>query len=72
MSRTNNSYSNELKLEVVQAYLKDNERMQKMADRYEIRNISQVKAWIKKYKEVGSIQAFERLLIQIVITLSKK
>ena len=35
--------------------------MQKIADRYEIRNVSQVKAWVKKFKEVGSIEAFNRL-----------
>ena len=52
MSRKNNIYSNELKLEIVQAYLTGNESMQKIADQYEIRNVSQVKAWVKKYKEV--------------------
>jgi len=61
MSRKNNTYSNYLKLEIVQAYLTGNESMQKIADRYEVRNVSQVKAWVKKYKEVGSIEAFERL-----------
>lgn len=54
----NNTYSNELKLEIVQAYLTGNESI---ADRYEIRNVSQVKAWVKKYKEVGSIEAFNRI-----------
>lgn len=61
MSRKNNIYSNELKLEIVQAYLTGNESMQKIADRYEIRNVSQVKALVKKYKEVGSIEAFNRI-----------
>ena len=37
-------FSNELKLEIVQAYITGNESMQKIADRYEIRNDSQVKA----------------------------
>lgn len=60
MSRKNNVYSNELKLEIVQAYLEGNESMQKIADRYEIHNVSQVKAWVKKFKEVGSIEAFNR------------
>ncbi|CAM3590053.1 Transposase [Marinicrinis lubricantis] len=35
--------------------------MQKIADKYEIRNVSQVKAWVKKFKEVKSIEAFNRL-----------
>lgn len=54
MSRKNNTYSNELKLEIVQAYLTSNESMQKIADRYDIRHVSQVKAWVKKFKEVES------------------
>jgi transposase len=61
MSRKNNTYSNELKLEIVQAYLNGEESMQKIADRYEIRNVSQVKAWVKKFKELESIEAFNRL-----------
>ena len=61
MPRKNNTYSNELKLEIVQTYLTGKESMQKIADRYGIRNVSQVKAWVKKYKEVGSIEAFNRL-----------
>ncbi len=61
MSRKNNTYSNELKLEIVQAYLTGNESMQKIADRYDIRNVSQVKVWVKKFKEIGSIEAFNRL-----------
>lgn len=61
MPRKNNSYSNELKLEVVQAYLAGTESMQKIADQYEIRNVSQVKAWVKKFKEMESIEAFNRL-----------
>ncbi|WP_235473240.1 transposase [Lysinibacillus sp. FSL H8-0500] len=43
MSRKNNTYSNELKLEVVQAYLAGEESMQKIAEKYEIRHVSQVK-----------------------------
>ena len=30
--------------------------MQKIADRYEIRNVSQVKAWVKKFKEVDQLK----------------
>jgi len=61
MSRKNNTYSNKLKLEVVQAYLAGEESMQKIAERYEIRNVSQVKVWVRKFKEVESIDAFNRL-----------
>ncbi|WP_167397295.1 hypothetical protein [Lysinibacillus mangiferihumi] len=40
MSRKNNTYSNGLKLEVVQAYLAGGERMQKFAEKYKIRNVT--------------------------------
>ncbi|SCZ11713.1 Helix-turn-helix domain-containing protein [Lysinibacillus sp. TC-37] len=50
-----------MKLEVVQAYLKGNERPQKIAEKYGIQNRSQVVAWVKKFKEMGSIKAFNRL-----------
>ncbi|WMT28664.1 transposase [Bacillus aerius] len=61
MGRKNNTYSNELKLEIVQTYLAGEESMQKIADKYKIRNVSQVKAWVKKFQEVESIEAFNRL-----------
>ncbi|WP_426389499.1 transposase [Lysinibacillus sp. VIII_CA] len=61
MLRNNNTYSNELKLEVVQAYLAGEESMQKIAEKYEIRNVSQVKVWVRKFKEVESIDTFNRL-----------
>lgn len=50
-----------MKLKIVQAYLNGIESIQKIADSYEIRNVSQVKAWVKKFKEVESIEAFNRL-----------
>ncbi|MGN4125094.1 transposase [Lysinibacillus sphaericus] len=59
--RKNCTYSNEFKLQVVQAYLAGEGSMQEIATIYEIRNVSQVKAWVKKFKEVGSIEAFNRL-----------
>ncbi|MEE3808689.1 transposase [Lysinibacillus fusiformis] len=61
MSRKNNTYSNELKLEVAQAYLAGEVSMQKVVEKYEIRNVSQVKVWLRKFKEVESIEAFNRL-----------
>jgi len=45
-------YSNELKLEVVQAYLIGNESPKKIAEKYGIQNSSQVVAWVKKFKFV--------------------
>ncbi|PCD84855.1 hypothetical protein CNQ87_11035 [Lysinibacillus fusiformis] len=61
MLRKNNTYPTELKLEVVQAYLAGEESMQKIAEKYEIRNVSQVKVWVREFKEVESIDAFNRL-----------
>lgn len=61
MSRKNNTYPTELKLGVVQAYLAGEESMQKIAEKYEIRNVSQVKVWVREFKEVESIDAFNRL-----------
>ncbi|MFJ7954230.1 transposase [Lysinibacillus sp. NPDC096418] len=61
MHRENRTYSNEFKLQVVQAYLAGEGSMQEIATKYDIRNVSQVKAWLKKFKEVGSIEAFNRL-----------
>lgn len=61
MLRKNNTYSNELKLEIVQTYLAGEESMQTIANKYKIRNVSQVKAWVKKFREVESIEAFNRL-----------
>lgn len=61
MSRKNNTYPTELKLEVVQAYLAGEESMQKIAEKYEIRNVSQVKVWVREFKEVESIDALNRL-----------
>ena len=60
MSRTNNTYSNDLKLKVVQAYLSGEKSYQDVATQYNIRNVSQVKTWVKKFKESGSIEAFNR------------
>ena len=44
MGRTNNTYTNELKLEVVQAYLRGEGSYRGIAEAYGIRNASQVKA----------------------------
>lgn len=54
MPKGNNTYSNELKLEVVQAYLEIEESMQ-IAGKHEIRNVLQMKVWVRKFKEVEYI-----------------
>lgn len=37
------------------------ESLQKVAEKYEIHNVSQVKVWVRKFKEVESIDTFNRL-----------
>lgn len=61
MSRKNQVYTNELKLAVVQAYLRGEGSYQSVTDTYGIKNSSQVKDWVKKFNKVGSIEAFRRL-----------
>lgn len=61
MSRKNNSYTNDFKLEVVQAYLAGNESYISIAKRFGIQNKTQVERWVKKFKEVGTLEAFNRL-----------
>lgn len=61
MTRKNNQYTNEFKLEVVQAYLSCNQGYKTIAKKFGIRSKTQVENWVKKYKEVESIEAFERI-----------
>ena len=61
MSKKNSSYSNELKLQVVQSYLNSKDSYVTTAKKFNIRSKTQVERWVQKYKEVGSIEAFERL-----------
>ena len=61
MSRKNNSYSNEFKLQVVQSYLNSEDSYVTTAEKFSIRSKTQVERWVQKYKEVGSIEAFKRL-----------
>lgn len=61
MSRKNNSYTNEFKLQVVQSYLNSEDSNVTTAEKFNIRSKTQVERWVQKYKEVGSIKAFERL-----------
>ena len=60
MSRKNNSYSNEFKLQVVQSYLNSEDSYVTTAEKFSIRSKTQVERWVQKYKEVGSIEAFKR------------
>ncbi|CAH2713125.1 hypothetical protein BACCIP111895_00258 [Neobacillus rhizosphaerae] len=50
MSRANKQYPNDLKLKAVQVYLAREGSYQKIAEEYNIRNASQVKDWVQKYK----------------------
>ncbi|MFE3576043.1 transposase [Lysinibacillus sp. NPDC059133] len=61
MPRKNNSFTNEFKLEVVQVYLAGNESNVSIAKRFGVQNKTQVKRWVKKFKEGGFIEAFNRL-----------
>lgn len=61
MARKNLTYSKELILEVVHSYLAGEGTMNEIAKKYGVKNVSQVTVWVKKYKEVSSIEAFQRL-----------
>ena len=54
MSRKNNSYSDELKLQVVQSYLNGEGGYLKLALKYGLKSKSQVENWVKWYKENGT------------------
>lgn len=61
MSRINNSYSKEFKLQVVQSYLNSEDSYVTTAKKFNLRSKTQVERWVQKYKEVGSLEAFDRL-----------
>ncbi|RKQ14192.1 helix-turn-helix domain-containing protein [Ureibacillus endophyticus] len=61
MSRKNNSYSNEFKLQVVQSYLNSEDSYVTTSKKFNLRSKTQVERWVQKYKEFGSIEAFEHL-----------
>ncbi|MEB2584109.1 transposase [Bacillus cereus] len=50
-----NTYSNEIKLSAVQSYLNGEGSYDIMAEKYQIRSSTQLKNWVKKYKECGEI-----------------
>jgi transposase len=50
-----NSYSEELKVEVVQSYLNNEGGYSAIAQKYNIKSPTQVKNWVKKYKENGEV-----------------
>ncbi|WP_438285207.1 IS3 family transposase [Bacillus pseudomycoides] len=52
---TFNTYSDELKLSAVQSYLNGEGSYQVIAKQYNIRSSTQLKDWVKKYKELGDI-----------------
>ncbi|MGL4998147.1 MAG: IS3 family transposase [Cetobacterium sp.] len=55
MSRINNKYSKEFKLEVVKKYLNGEEGSKTLAKKMGVRSNSQIKDWVKKYKILGEI-----------------
>lgn len=56
---TFNKYDNELKVKVVKAYLSGKYGSYKaVAEAFGIKNRSQVKTWVKKYRENDSIDTF--------------
>lgn len=61
MSRTNKSYTNEFKMKVVQAYLNGEGSYATIASQYNVRNKTQVEVWVKKFREVKNVDAFNRL-----------
>ncbi|MCP1144592.1 transposase [Lysinibacillus endophyticus] len=61
MSRKNNTYSNDFKLQVVLSYLNSEDSYVTTAKKFNLRSKTQVERWVQKYKEVGSIEAFNRL-----------
>ncbi|MDZ5610569.1 transposase [Bacillus pseudomycoides] len=52
---TFNTYSEELKLSAVQSYLNGEGSYCTVAEKYQIRSSTQLKNWVKKYKEFGEI-----------------
>lgn len=52
---TFNTYSNEIKLSAVQSYLNGEGSYDMIAEKYQIRSSTQLKNWVKKYKECGEI-----------------
>ena len=49
MNRTNQTYTTEFKLEVVQAYLNGEGGYKAIAQKYGIRSKTQVENWVKRY-----------------------
>ena len=50
-----NTYSEELKLSAVQSYLNGKGSYNMIKEKYQIRSSTQLKNWVKKYKEFGEI-----------------
>ena len=53
MSEKYNKYSKETKLKAVKKHLNDGFSYQTIADEMNIKSKTQVKRWVKKYKELG-------------------
>lgn len=59
MSRKNNSYSYELKIQAVQSYLNGEGSYVKVAQMYGLKSKTQLENWVEKYRETGSVDAFK-------------
>ncbi|OUM45741.1 transposase [Bacillus pseudomycoides] len=52
---TFNTYSEELKLSAVQSYLNGEGSYNMIKEKYQLRSSTQLKNWVKKFKECGEI-----------------
>ena len=58
MTRVNNRYTSDFKLEVVKKYLEGEMSIQEISDEFGIKSKTQVHNWVKRYKEQG-LEAFK-------------
>ena len=56
MSRKNNSYSNEFKLQVVQSYLNSEDSYVTTAEKFSIRSKTQVERWVQEERDYYKAQ----------------
>lgn len=61
MSRVNNKYSKELKIQIVKLYLETDINYNEIINKYGIKSKTQLYSWVKKYKLYGE-KAFKNNL----------
>lgn len=59
---TFNTYSEKLKLSAVQSYLNSEGSYNMIKEKYQIRSSTQLKNWVKKYKESGGMKGISNPL----------